>query len=74
LTDSKSQSTAYLITKVSDPPPPPSQVRDFTSSQVEWRNKHKFINVPLSSIDSFSDEPPAYQVTDPHPQAPPTRQ
>ncbi|KAF8866201.1 transmembrane protein-like protein UsgS [Acephala macrosclerotiorum] len=34
-------STAYLITKITDPPPPPSQSEGFAASQQEWRNKHE---------------------------------
>ena len=61
------QSTAYLITKVSDPPPPPSQSQDFTSSQLEWKNKAKFLSLPLANLDALNKQPPAYQENDPYP-------
>ncbi|KAM7196309.1 hypothetical protein V8F33_006218 [Rhypophila sp. PSN 637] len=60
-------STAYLITKVSDPPPPPSQSKEFTASQIEWKNKAKFLSLPLANIDALNKEPPPYQETDPYP-------
>ena len=47
-------STAYLITKITDPPPPPSEASEFIQSQVKWRNKHEFINLPLSHIDALN--------------------
>ncbi|KAI1847692.1 hypothetical protein JX265_009122 [Neoarthrinium moseri] len=46
-------STAYLITKVTDPPPPPSQGRDFAASQQVWRNKHEFLSLSLFDLDSL---------------------
>ncbi|KAK3313935.1 hypothetical protein B0H66DRAFT_607171 [Apodospora peruviana] len=60
-------STAYLITKISDPPPPPTQVSEFKSSQLEWRNKQKFLSIPLANLDALSSDPPPYQETDPYP-------
>ncbi|KAK4216336.1 putative transmembrane protein [Rhypophila decipiens] len=60
-------STAYLITKVSDPPPPPSQSKEFTASQIEWKNKAKFLSLPLANIDALNKEPPPYQEIDPYP-------
>ena len=32
-------STAYLITKITDPPPPPAYAEKFAESQVTWKNK-----------------------------------
>jgi hypothetical protein len=60
-------STAYLITKVTDPPPPPDRKAGFAASQQEWRNKHEFLNLPLSNLDSIHDKPPPYSVQDPSP-------
>ncbi|KAK6352787.1 hypothetical protein TWF696_004790 [Orbilia brochopaga] len=40
-------STAYLITKITDPPPPPSQGEGFAASQAEWQGKKDFLAVPL---------------------------
>lgn len=65
-------STAYLITKVSDPPPPLAESQGFAASQVEWRNKQKFLSLPLEKLDTILDKPPAYSETDPHPAAGPS--
>ncbi|KAI9726864.1 MAG: hypothetical protein M1834_001474 [Cirrosporium novae-zelandiae] len=60
-------STAYLVTKITDPPPPPAEVDQFKESQVEWKNKHEFLKLPIAELDSQnmniskpSDEPPPY--------------
>ena len=63
------QSTAYLITKVSDPPPPPSESQGFAQSQTEWRNKQKFLSLSLGNLDALHDKPPPYTEVDPHPVA-----
>lgn len=63
----KSQSAAYLITKVSDPPPPPSESSGFAESQLEWRNKQKFLSLSLANLDNIHDKPPPYSVHDPNP-------
>ncbi|MCJ1398757.1 hypothetical protein MMC11_001958 [Xylographa trunciseda] len=44
-------STAFLITKITDPPPPPTYSERFAESQVRWTNKHEFLHLPLSHID-----------------------
>ncbi|KAL2014806.1 hypothetical protein VTN00DRAFT_2331 [Thermoascus crustaceus] len=44
-------STAYLITKITDPPPPPAQSEGFAETQVTWKNKHEFLRLPLDSLD-----------------------
>lgn len=44
--------TAYLLTKVSDPPPPPSEMRSYATSQQIWSNKHEFLSISLANIDS----------------------
>lgn len=46
-------STAFLITKVTDPPPPPSQLEGFTASQQRWENKHDFLNLSLADLDQI---------------------
>lgn len=61
------QSVAYLITKVSDPPPPPSESSGFAESQLEWRNKQKFLSLSLANMDSIHDKPPPYSIHDPNP-------
>jgi hypothetical protein len=45
-------STAYLITKITDPPPPPVKSEGFAASQQEWKNKHEFLNLNLSELDA----------------------
>lgn len=69
LTYKPPQSTAYLITKISDPPPPPEDAREFAASQVEWRNKQKFLSLSLANLDALNGKPPSYSETDPFPQA-----
>lgn len=44
-------STAYLITKITDPPPPAAQSDQFAESQVRWKNKHEFLRLPLDHLD-----------------------
>lgn len=44
-------STAFLITKITDPPPPPTYSEKFAESQVRWSNKHEFLRLPLGHID-----------------------
>jgi hypothetical protein len=48
-------STAYLITKITDPPPPPSQIEGFAASQQHWKNKHEFLSLRLSDLDTNKD-------------------
>ena len=47
-------STAYLITKITEPPPPPGDVQSYIESEVRWKNKHKFLNLPLDKLDEFN--------------------
>ncbi|MCJ1436477.1 hypothetical protein MMC27_005856 [Xylographa pallens] len=47
-------STAFLITKITDPPPPPTYSEKFAESQVRWTNKHEFLHLPLSYLDSHN--------------------
>jgi len=56
-------STAYLITKITDPPPPPAEAKAFAESQVRWKNKHEFLSLPLAALDAINakeDKPPPY--------------
>ncbi|KAK1975401.1 transmembrane protein UsgS [Colletotrichum cereale] len=46
-------STAYLITKITDPPPPPAEKAAFAESQQVWANKHEFLNLSLSDLDAI---------------------
>ncbi|KAF4983826.1 hypothetical protein FZEAL_863 [Fusarium zealandicum] len=50
-------STAYLITKITDPPPPPQQMKEYAESEQVWSNKHEFLNMSLASIDSVPSRP-----------------
>ena len=45
-------STAYLITKITDPPPPPAYSEGFAESQVRWKNKTEFLKLPLTRLDA----------------------
>ncbi|KAF2495719.1 hypothetical protein BU16DRAFT_397753 [Lophium mytilinum] len=47
-------STAYLITKITEPPPPASQAEQFKERDVRWKNKHEFLNLPLSMLDAHN--------------------
>ncbi|EKD14212.1 transmembrane protein UsgS [Drepanopeziza brunnea f. sp. 'multigermtubi' MB_m1] len=51
-------STAYLVTKITDPPPPPAQSEGFAASQQEWKNKHEFLNLKLSNLDAHTHKKP----------------
>ena len=47
-------STAYLITKITDPPPPPALSEKYAESQVRWTNKHEFLKLPLENLDAHN--------------------
>jgi hypothetical protein len=47
-------STAYLITKITDPPPPPAQSQGFAETQVRWKNKHEFLSLPIAALDAVN--------------------
>ena len=47
-------STAYLITKITDPPPPPAQVQEFVRDHIRWTNQHEFLSLPLDHLDKFN--------------------
>jgi hypothetical protein len=47
-------STAYLITKITEPPPPPGDNKEFIESEVRWKNKHLFLNLPMDRLDEFN--------------------
>ncbi|KAL8961861.1 MAG: hypothetical protein Q9193_001646 [Seirophora villosa] len=47
-------STAFLITKITDPPPPPAYSEKFAESQVRWTNKHDFLRLPLANLDGHN--------------------
>ncbi|CDM32077.1 unnamed protein product [Penicillium roqueforti FM164] len=53
-------STAYLVTKITDPPPPPAESTGFAESQITWKNKHDFLRLSLDNLDKLNvdtDEP-----------------
>lgn len=45
-------STAYLVTKITDPPPPASEARQYAQNQQIWRNKHEILSLSLANLDS----------------------
>lgn len=47
-------STAYLITKITEPPPPPSDSKEYIENEVRWKNKHLFLNLPMDRLDEFN--------------------
>jgi len=47
-------STAYLITKITDPPPPPAHGEGFAASQQKWKNKHEFLRLNLANLDLYN--------------------
>lgn len=65
-------STAYLITKVTDPPPSPSEADGYAASQQVWKNKQKFLSLSLGNLDKIHEKLPAYSEVDPHPEARPS--
>ncbi|KAI5776845.1 transmembrane protein UsgS [Geopyxis carbonaria] len=48
-------STAMLITKITDPPPPPSESTGFAETQIRWKNKHEFLKLHLHELDGYTD-------------------
>jgi hypothetical protein len=49
-------STAYLITKITDPPPPPAEAKEYAESQIKWTNKHEFMSLPLTLLDAVNTD------------------
>ena len=51
-------STAFLITKITEPPPPPPNDErervQFVESQVSWRNKNKFLSLNVADWDALN--------------------
>ncbi|CAJ2508814.1 Uu.00g138400.m01.CDS01 [Anthostomella pinea] len=55
-------STAYLVTKITDPPPDPKspEREQFAASQQVWRNKHEFLSLSLANLDTIhGGKPPS---------------
>lgn len=50
-------STAFLITKITDPPPPPVDEKEkamYIESQVRWKNKNKFLTLDMANLDALN--------------------
>lgn len=47
-------STAYLVTKITDPPPSPVESEGFAESQIIWKNKHDFLRLSLDKLDEVN--------------------
>ena len=45
---------AYLITKITAPPPDPAHSEGFAASQQQWKNKHAFLKLDLSHLDAHA--------------------
>ncbi|KAI0475036.1 formamidase [Xylariaceae sp. FL0804] len=49
-------STAYLVTKITDPPPPArapeAEMERFVAGQQDWDNKHEFLSLSLANLDA----------------------
>lgn len=56
-------STAYLITKITEPPPPPTEAEKFKSDSIRWKNKHEFLSLPWQHMDEYNiaRHKPAFQ-------------
>jgi hypothetical protein len=49
-------STAYLITKITQPPPAPQEAEEFKKRDVRWENKHEFLSMPFNAMDKLSEK------------------
>jgi hypothetical protein len=47
-------STAYLITKITEPPLPPTEADKFKQESLRWKNKHEFLNLPWQHMDEYN--------------------
>ncbi|KAL6710554.1 hypothetical protein ACN47E_008602 [Coniothyrium glycines] len=47
-------STAYLITKITEPPLPPSEAEKFKNNSLRWKNKHEFLELPWHHMDEHN--------------------
>lgn len=47
-------STAYLVTKITDPPPPPERSEGFAEKQITWENKHDFLQLSVDTLDRIN--------------------
>ena len=47
-------STAYLVTKVTDPPPPLKERARYAANEQVWHNKHEFLSLSLANLDGLN--------------------
>jgi len=47
-------STAFLLTKITDPPPAPDQWKDYCEREAHWKNKHEFLKLPVDKMDAYN--------------------
>ncbi|KAF2746938.1 hypothetical protein M011DRAFT_403437 [Sporormia fimetaria CBS 119925] len=47
-------STAYLITKITEPPPPPAEAAEYKHDSLRWKNKHEFLSLPWEKLDALN--------------------
>ncbi|KAK9325118.1 hypothetical protein V1517DRAFT_315433 [Lipomyces orientalis] len=47
-------STAYLVTKISDPPPPPTRVLDWTETHTEWSRRKRMLDGEILQGEGFA--------------------
>ncbi|KAH6644057.1 hypothetical protein C7974DRAFT_298632 [Boeremia exigua] len=47
-------STAYLITKITEPPLPPNEAEKFKEDSLHWKNKHEFLELPWQHMDAYN--------------------
>lgn len=43
-------STAYLVTKITDPPPPPQESEGFAETQIRWKNQHEILKLNFDEL------------------------
>lgn len=55
-------STAYLVTKITDPPPSPVESAGFAETQVVWKNKHEFLHLSLDRLDELNADSEGHAV------------
>lgn len=47
-------STAYLITKITEPPLPPEEADEFRKESLHWKNKQVFLSLPWQKLDQYN--------------------
>jgi hypothetical protein len=50
---------AYVITTITDPPPPQDTPKtdEFLNTQIEWKNKERFLALPILKLDQIHVTP-----------------